>query len=659
MTRFPLRLLIALLSSAAAVPVLAQDNPNTILVLDASGSMWGQIDGTAKITIAQQVVGTLLETLPEGQNLGLTVYGHRTRGDCTDIETLVPAGPGTRAAIKAAVDAIKPKGKTPMTDAVIAAAEALKYTEEAATVILVSDGIETCNPDPCAAAKALEEAGVNFTAHVVGFDVAGDPQAQAQLQCLAANTGGQYRGAANAAELATALTEVVNAEPAPPAEPLPARLRVSVRVGSANGPVVTEGIKLFLTAPEGETDEDPATIADAGKELPPGKYSVAVLRILDEAGAEAAVELTDGESEEVVLVLPEYKPAASLAAPDQAAAGSTVKVDWKGPAAKTDYLSVAKADDKADRYATYVYTQRGNPGELIMPATPGAYEIRYIWQDGGKDTILATRPVEVLAVTGALSAPDEAIAGTKIKVDWQGGGYGNDFLAIALPEAEGGRYATYVYAQRGNPAEISLPVEPGDYEVRYIVGQDESILARRPIKVIAPQTSVSGPATAKIGQVIKVDWQGAGVDSDYIAIAEPEAEAGRYVSYTYVARGNPVEIEMPGQPGRYEIRYIATGNMEKVLATAPIDISGHDVTVEAPATAAKETEIKVNITGPLYERDFLGIAKAGEDGYVTYQYIRGQSTVSIRTPDAPGAYEVVYFLGRDELPLARTPLTVE
>lgn len=43
---------------------LAQESPSAIPVLDASGSMWGQIDGTAKITIAQDVIGRLLETLP-------------------------------------------------------------------------------------------------------------------------------------------------------------------------------------------------------------------------------------------------------------------------------------------------------------------------------------------------------------------------------------------------------------------------------------------------------------------------------------------------------------------------------------------------------------------------------------------------------------------
>ena len=118
------------LSAVIATSASAQDRPNTILVLDGSGSMWGQIDGVAKITIAQEVVTTLLETLPESERVGLMSYGHRARGDCTDIEPLVAPAPGTRDAIAAAVAAIKPLGKTPMTDAVIAAAEALRYTED-------------------------------------------------------------------------------------------------------------------------------------------------------------------------------------------------------------------------------------------------------------------------------------------------------------------------------------------------------------------------------------------------------------------------------------------------------------------------------------------------------------------------------------------------
>lgn len=186
----------------------AQERPNTILVLDGSGSMWGQIDGINKIVIAREVIGTLLDDFPADENLGLTVYGHRTRGECSDIETIIAPGTGNIEAIRNAVNGVNPRGKTPMTDAVIAAAESLRYTEERATVILVSDGIETCHPDPCAAARALEQAGIDFTAHVVGFDVT-DPAALAQMECLAAETGGTFTTAANADELTDALAAVV------------------------------------------------------------------------------------------------------------------------------------------------------------------------------------------------------------------------------------------------------------------------------------------------------------------------------------------------------------------------------------------------------------------------------------------------------------------
>ncbi len=77
MRRFDLLIGLCLLPAALA----AQDRPNTVLVLNASGSRWGQIDGVAKITIAQELVTDLLQTLPADQRIGLTVYGHRTRGD--------------------------------------------------------------------------------------------------------------------------------------------------------------------------------------------------------------------------------------------------------------------------------------------------------------------------------------------------------------------------------------------------------------------------------------------------------------------------------------------------------------------------------------------------------------------------------------------------
>ena len=243
--------------------------------------MWGQVEGVNKITIARDVVGQIVQGFPTDQNLGLTVYGHRTKGDCSDIETIVAPAPGTMGAIRDAVAGINPRGRTPMTDAVVAAAQSLRYTEEKATVILVSDGIETCNPDPCAAARALEQAGVDFTAHVVGFDVT-DPAALAQMQCMAQETGGTFTTAATARELTEALTRVT----AVPATPEPGRVTFSavldqgaVRRGLDQGVVyeVFQGERVVMNAMEAAR---PVT------QLPPGDYVLRALWLTGEQPVE-------------------------------------------------------------------------------------------------------------------------------------------------------------------------------------------------------------------------------------------------------------------------------------------------------------------------------------------------------------------------------------
>lgn len=192
----------------------------TLLVLDASGSMWGQIEGQTKIAMARGAIDTLLEGWDATKALGLVAYGHRRKGDCGDIETLIPPDGFDADAMRTRVAALQPKGMTPITASVRLAADQLRATERKATVILVSDGEETCDADPCALGRELEAAGIDFTAHVVGFDLADGSAAQQQLQCLAHATGGRYVDARSATELHQALTEVVEADPVATAEPV-------------------------------------------------------------------------------------------------------------------------------------------------------------------------------------------------------------------------------------------------------------------------------------------------------------------------------------------------------------------------------------------------------------------------------------------------------
>lgn len=198
---------LALWLSSAALA----DGTRTMIVMDGSGSMWGQIDGRAKLEIARDTVADVLGQIPADQELGLIAYGHRRKGDCSDIEVMVQPSAGTGPQISDRVNAMRFLGKTPLSQAVRQAAEALRYDEAAATVVLVTDGLETCDADPCALGRELEATGLNFTTHVIGFGLTRDEGAQ--VACLAETTGGRYIEARNAADLAVALGTTIAAAP--------------------------------------------------------------------------------------------------------------------------------------------------------------------------------------------------------------------------------------------------------------------------------------------------------------------------------------------------------------------------------------------------------------------------------------------------------------
>ena len=85
-------LLAVFLFILPAFPAKAEEGSRVILVLDASGSMWGQIDGKSKMEIAKDVVGRVVGAWKPENELGLVAYGHREKGSCEDIEVLREPG---------------------------------------------------------------------------------------------------------------------------------------------------------------------------------------------------------------------------------------------------------------------------------------------------------------------------------------------------------------------------------------------------------------------------------------------------------------------------------------------------------------------------------------------------------------------------------------
>ncbi len=180
--------------------------PQVMFIFDASGSMWGDAGGETKIDAARRVMSKVVPSLPPEVKVGLAVYGHRRKGDCKDIEIVIPPGSSNRDGIISYINKLSPKGKTPIADAISLVADRLKSFEDETTIVLISDGEETCNADPCGVVKRLKESGIKFVLHVVGFAV--NAQQRAQLECLAKVGGGNYFSAENAATLLSAMETV-------------------------------------------------------------------------------------------------------------------------------------------------------------------------------------------------------------------------------------------------------------------------------------------------------------------------------------------------------------------------------------------------------------------------------------------------------------------
>jgi Ca-activated chloride channel family protein len=284
-------LLIALTLAAPAPAAEAEPGPALLLILDASGSMWGQIQGENKIVIARRVLGELVDGLEEGADVGVVAYGHRREGDCDDIETVVPIGPLDKAAVKATVDGLNPKGKTPLTRSVQQAFDGLKGRPGGASIILVSDGLDTCGGDPCGAVRAAKQMGLDFRLHVVGFDVAGEDVSQ--LECAAQAGDGLFLSAENADELAVALDTAVAMAPEVP----PGRLSLKA---VADGEL--QDAAVFVT--DAETSADLAggrtyTSPDTNPRLiplPDGKFNVRVQAVgfRGDISRTFAIEIVDG-----------------------------------------------------------------------------------------------------------------------------------------------------------------------------------------------------------------------------------------------------------------------------------------------------------------------------------------------------------------------------
>jgi len=369
------RLLGVVAAAAIATSTWAANAADrAIIVLDGSGSMWGQINGTPKLTIARETLRTVLGSVPAEMELGLMAYGHRQKGVCSDIELVVPPGPGTGPAIADAADKMRFLGMTPLSEAVKQAAESLRYTEEKATVILITDGIETCNADPCALANELEQSGVDFTAHVVGFGLS--EEEGRQVACLAENTGGRYIQAGNADTLGEALIEtvVVEAQPEPEPEPAPQpepavefNIEPSMALAETTPDLADDGqsYTFLLANPDGSRGSHFRTEYNKWRgNIEPGRYVLEGK--LGHAAQDQLVEITTGETAKPHFVLNAGRLIVRARAFEgsEIASGAAINVRYPGDGNTTYYGEMNVVFPAGDLQVTVTVGQ-GSASETI------------------------------------------------------------------------------------------------------------------------------------------------------------------------------------------------------------------------------------------------------------------------------------------------------
>jgi Ca-activated chloride channel homolog len=194
----------------AAPAGAAEEQGELLLVLDSSGSMKEpDASGSTKIEAAKRALSTVVDGLPEGAQVGLRVYGanvfeESAPGACTDSQLVVPMGPADKPALKRAIDKYRPYGSTPIAHSLKEAAKDVG-SKGPRTILLVSDGEETCDPDPCAVARQIHAKGIDLKIDVVGLHVGG--AAKRQLTCIADAGGGTYYDAQDAEDLSTSLDQ--------------------------------------------------------------------------------------------------------------------------------------------------------------------------------------------------------------------------------------------------------------------------------------------------------------------------------------------------------------------------------------------------------------------------------------------------------------------
>jgi len=589
-------------ASSAAVAVLlagpaAADEPVRVqIVFDGSGSMWGKMPGSsdAKLTIAREALRQAVPALDRSTEIGLVLFGHRRRGDCSDVEQAVGLGPVDPQKLLAPLEPLNPKGRGPLTLAMVAAADVLPGGEGRESLVLIHDDYDNCQNDPCQMAGELHRARPGLAIHVVSIGT--KPEDAERIACVPRITGGKHFHVTTADAVAPAVAEALRLAsldtgglqvPKPKAisrdELGPPGLRLTAALAEG-GEAIDEPVTWRVYSAGGDGKASKAPIVETTEiaprlSLPPGDYEIEASR--DLVTVKQSVKVAANRPTPVTVALD--AGVIQLSAAPFSEAGGEVSSD-------AVITLMKQGDDEAE--GEVVWLGPASERELFVPA--GSYRI--VLQDG---QFRAERSIVV--PSGSRGAPPLATAVGRIRVE------ARDFIGLETPADEvlfrileddpaapdGRREVARSAASR---AEFKLPAgtyhlvaRKGAAEIRELIPLGAGDDVRRIVDLKLARISLSAqlpgetpPAIEKATwRVFQLDGNADGPVARSIR-SDPTLQlpAGRYRVEVRVGRLNAVasrEVELSEASEQSLVLQPSAGRLELRLSYGGLPLSGGDV----------------------------------------------------------------------------------
>ena len=180
-----------------------------LFVFDASQSMNATWESDKKVNIARKFLIHIIDSLEKVTNfqMALRVYGHQSPvppQDCKDTRLEVPFENGNASRIRQRLRYLLPKGTTPIAYALSQTINDFpKQDNTRNIIILITDGVEACEGDPCEVSKELQKQGLLLKPFVIGIGL--DPGFQRTFECV-----GRFFNATNEEKYKEILDVVIN-----------------------------------------------------------------------------------------------------------------------------------------------------------------------------------------------------------------------------------------------------------------------------------------------------------------------------------------------------------------------------------------------------------------------------------------------------------------